>query len=294
MSLRDPELKSSYQIAEWIKDNLPTVCMKGLTEAETKQRFRTQGDTVGEAFRQVANEEPHLTLDLSSRHGLVLFESPFEATSNGYWTPWGKWQAQRKGKRIADYAKKRAELFFIRDGLFNEVDYLGQQESDLLELGRTTESKGMRRRYAADLLLKRKEIDRKNGLANAIGKQIDIMSGHIHNISAKLCGQAIELPSLNEIEENLLNTEQILGDLTEKSVAIDVADETIREASDVSETEASIMAEFDPPEKTQAEAQALKTVPKEAVKKTIGLKMRTKRKTENQEPLKETYDDIPF
>ena len=108
-------------------------------------------------------------------------------------------------------SERRAALAQRRDRLYEEIGKLEQRESDLLKQGRENKSTVTRRRLAAQDAQLRKDIARQNTTARMLNQQINIISTDIHNLTLIQQGQVASLPDANELTENAVRAEEMLG-----------------------------------------------------------------------------------
>lgn len=117
-------------------------------------------------------------------------------------------------EKLAELKAKSEDLCSRRDSVYDGSSDLEALEAGLLEKGKESTSKVVRRRLAARLASVRKDLSRANASAAMFNKQIDIVHTAIHNMELVSHCETASLDPVEQITENAVKAEEILESLT--------------------------------------------------------------------------------
>jgi len=149
-----------------------------------------------------------------------------------------------EAEKINVLSERRARLAQRRDRLYEDIGKLEETEADLLKQGKETQSAVTRRRLAAQLAQRRKDISRQNTTAQMLSQQIDILSTNIHNLTLIQQGNIAKLPTTEELTENAVQAEEMLESLKVDADLVSSLETGLSEIS-TSDEELAILREFE-------------------------------------------------
>lgn len=126
----------------------------------------------------------------------------------------------RKGeidKKIAFLSERRAALAQQRDRASEQIAALEQQDQQLRNQFKESDSAITRRRITSQLVQLRKDLQRRQQMLGVLNQQIDIVSTHLHNLELTRQGQAARLPDSEQIAADAAAAEEMLAQLQAES-----------------------------------------------------------------------------
>jgi hypothetical protein len=169
--------------------------------------------------------------------------------------------AQGDAERLEVLGERRVRLQLLRRQAFDEIDKLAAEEGRLMEAGRSASTDGERRRVAARLATLRREADHRRKISDLIGRQLDILSGHLHNIELASLGRSTQTPTAEEIKEAGEKARQALDELTAALEAVDANAPDAAETAALSVEEDKILREFEADRQRELDALVIKPLP---------------------------------
>jgi hypothetical protein len=257
--LFDPEDvgKKIERVRREIEDRSASLLTGGLTASSMAQQLDLPERIVQEAFAQVTKTDPELRV--SRQAGEVMLYRGASAVSgqeDGSMSLSDRIRNlfSKEGeetRKINELSERRARLSVKLDRMYEEIGQLEKKETQLLEEGKASPSKVAKRRLAGQIAQMRKDISRCNTSAAILGKQINVISTHIHNLELAQTGSVAQLPTSEELTEAAVNAEEILEQLGASDALVSSL-EVGMAASSMSDDEAEIMKELEgtPADKT--------------------------------------------
>jgi hypothetical protein len=228
----------------------------GLTASSMARELELPERLVEEAFRQAATTDAELRLSREDgevmlyRGASVLSDKEDGSMSLSERIRSLFSRAGEEARKINELAERRARLSVKLDRMYEEIGTLEKKEADLIAEGKASPAKVAKRRLAGQIAQLRKDISRCNTSAAILGKQIHIISTHIHNLEMAQAGSVAQLPSSEELTEAAVNAEEILEQLGASDALVSSLEVSMAESA-ISEDEAAILKELEagPPEK---------------------------------------------
>ena len=124
-------------------------------------------------------------------------------------------------KKVAQLSERRAALARQRDRHYDEVGTLEQQEQDLRQQFKASDSPIAKRRLTSQLVQLQKDLARRQQLAAVLNQQINAVGTHLHNLELVKQGQTAALPDADEMAEDAARAEEVLADLQANSELAD-------------------------------------------------------------------------
>jgi len=163
----------------------------------------------------------------------------------------------QEARKIEMLDERRALLSGRRDRLYRELDELGERERALLDRGIAAESQAMRRRLAGELAEVRRRIEQGNTVTSLLGRQIEVLSTHIHHLTLIQQGQAVAMPSVEEMTRDAVRAEELIERVQGES---ELAESLGPEAGALgSKAQDDILAEFAAGRESQAPGESRKS-----------------------------------
>ncbi len=255
LKMFDPEVEGEKRgrVRREIEDRRIDLLTGGISAGSMAGRLGLPVKSVQEVFESVARSDPELRL--SKRSGeWMLFRGtsaePGEETSSMSVAQWIRSLFSSEGKeaeKINVLRERRAALDDKLKRMYEDIGKLEQRETQLREEGKAAAAMVIKRRIAAQIAHLHKDISRHNTSAAMLGKQINIISTHIHNLELARTGSVAQLPTGEELTEAAVNAEEILEQLTASDDLVSGLDVSMAQAA-VSDDEAAILKELQGPE----------------------------------------------
>jgi hypothetical protein len=257
--LFDPEdiNKKIERVRRAVEERSADLLTGGLLASSMADGLGLPERLVAEAFAQAAKADPELRV--SRQDGEVMLYRGASMSSdreNGSMSLSDRIKSlfSRQGeeaRKINELSERRGRLSVKLDRIYEEIGKLEDKESQLFKDGKATASKVAKRRFAGQIAQLQKDISRHNTSAAILGKQINVISTHIHNLELAQAGSVAELPSSEELTEAAANAEEILEQLGASDALVSSLEVGMAEAS-VSADEAAILKELEagPTERT--------------------------------------------
>ncbi len=151
-------------------------------------------------------------------------------------------------EKIATLQERVAVLSTQRDKIYEDTASLETRESDLVEQGKASNSRIIRRRLASQVAQIRRDLRRQHTTAGVINGQVNILSTDIHNLTLLQQGAMAGLNDSQTIMENAVRAEEILETLSD---GVALASTLEHGAEDLSQEELDILAEFEETEEPE-------------------------------------------
>ncbi len=251
-ALFDPEDadKKIQRVVREIEQRRTDLLTGGLSASSMAQRLSLPEPLVREAFARRAKTDP--ALRVSKRSGeMILYRSAsaWSERENRSMSisEWIKSLFSKEGdeaKKIDVLRERRAALASRLDVMYEDIGTLEKKESQLVQEGRETSSKVVKRRIAAQIAHLRKDISRCNTSAAILSKQINVISTHVHNLELAQTGAAAVLPSAEELTEAAVNAEEMLEQLASSDELVSGLEVSMAEST-MSDDEADILKELE-------------------------------------------------
>jgi hypothetical protein len=250
--LFDPEATAQKiaRVVREIETHRADLLTGGIRAASLARRLDLPEGIVAAAFGRVQRDDPELKL--SRKHGdLMLFRGAPGGLEDGTMSMMDYFRRLLGGegnvaRKIDVLSERRARLDQRRERFYEDLSRLEQREGDLITQGRESASPSAKRRIASQIKQLRNDMQRLNATAGVLGKQIDVISTHIHNLTLIQQGHVAELPSTEEITTDAARAEEMLEQLTADAEMTDTLSVGISE--DVaSEEEMDILRELESP-----------------------------------------------
>lgn len=254
----------------------------GLTVRSMASQLELPERVIEEAFAQAVKADPELRV--SREAGEIMLYRGASALSDredGSMSFADRIRSlfSREGeeaRKVNELSERRARLSLKLDKMYEEIGKLEKKEGQLLDEGKAAASKVTKRRLAGQIAQMRKNISRCNTSAAILGKQINVISTHIHNLELAQAGSVAELPTSEELTEAAVNAEEILEQLGASDALVSSLEVGMAEST-MSEDEADILKEL---EAGPAEKKG-ETAPDRAADRT-GQQAQTKRREGDQ------------
>jgi hypothetical protein len=126
----------------------------------------------------------------------------------------------RKGeseKKIAFLSERRTALSLQRDRAYDDMNTLEQQEAGLKDQFKNASGNISKRRITGQMLVLRKDLERRQQLLSVLNQQINVVSTHLHNLELVQQGQVASLPNTDEMTADAVKAEEVLAELEANS-----------------------------------------------------------------------------
>jgi len=250
--LFDPEDigKKIERVRRAVEEKSTELLTGGLLASSMADGLGLPERVVAEAFAQAAKADPELRV--SRQAGEVMLyrgASVYADREDGSMSLSDRIKSlfSREGeeaRKINVLSERRGRLSVKLDRIYEEIGKLEKKEAQLFEDGKASASKVAKRRLAGQIAQLRKDISRHNTSAAILGKQINVISTHIHNLELAQAGSVAELPSSEELTEAAVNAEEILEQLGASDALVSSLEVGMAEAA-VSDDEAAILKELE-------------------------------------------------
>ncbi len=251
-ALFDPEdvPRKIARVHREIEERRTDLLTGGLTARSIAEKLDLPDQLVAEAIAQKAKADPEL--HVSKRSGELMLYRGVPALSDKEdssmsLSEWIRSLFSKEGeeaKKINVLAERRAALSTKMDRLYEDIGKLETKEQDLRAEGKASSSKVAKRRIASQISHLRKDISRVNTSAAMLGKQINIISTHIHNLELAQTGSIAELPTSEDLTEAAVNAEEILEQLSASDDLVSSLEIGMAESA-MSDDEAAILEELE-------------------------------------------------
>ena len=270
LTMFDPESAGDKigRVAKEIEDLSAELLSSGVSASSLASRLALPQELVTAALEQVARGDAELKLSRQS-DDLLLFRGAASARTER--TSMNVVDRIRQlfskegeeAEKINVLSERRAKLAVRRDRLYEDIGKLEAAEADMLKQGKETQSTVTRRRLAAQLAQRRKDISRQNTTAKMLSQQIDIISTDIHNLTLIQQGNIAQLPTTEELTENAVQAEEMLESLKVDADLVSSLETGLSEIS-TSDEELAILREFEQSAEREPTAEAKKEPPTRA------------------------------
>jgi hypothetical protein len=125
-------------------------------------------------------------------------------------------------KQVGFLQQRLAELSAQRDAKYRDLEAFEKREDELKQQFKDTPAEIARKRIVQQLLHVQKEESRRQQSIDLLGKQINVLSAHLHNIDLERQGKQAQLPAADELAEQAARAENAIADL---EASLQVADE---------------------------------------------------------------------
>jgi hypothetical protein len=257
--LFDPEDvgKKIERVRREIEDRRADLLTGGLTASSMAEELDLPERVIQEAFTQVVKADPELRVSMQAGEAMLYRgASAMSDQEDGSMSLSDRIKNlfSREGdetKKVNELSKRRGWLSVKLDRMYEEIGKLEKKEEQLIDEGKATPSKVTKRRLAGQIAQMRKDISRCNTSAAILGKQINVISTHIHNLELAQAGSVAELPSSEELTEAAVNAEEILEQLGASDALVSSLEVGMAESA-ISADEAAILKELEgaPADKT--------------------------------------------
>lgn len=217
--LFDPEAVTQKvkRVREEIESRRADLLTGGLSASAVGERLDLPMKLVTMAFEQAARDEPELKTSRRGRE-MLLFRGAATAMEDSDMSMMDRLRRLLSGegdeaKKINALSERRARLAERRDRIYEDLSKLEQQRAEVIQQGKESTSPSARRRIVPRVKQLDRDANRLNATANMLDRQIEVISTHIHNLTLIQQGQAVELPTSEEITEDAVRAEEMLEQL---------------------------------------------------------------------------------
>ncbi|MFH1417974.1 MAG: hypothetical protein ABII12_06785 [Planctomycetota bacterium] len=250
--LFDPEdvPRKITRVYREIEERSTDLLTGGLTARSIAEKLDLPALLVAEAIAQKAKADPELHVSRRSGELILYRGAPALSDKEDNSMSLSEWirrlfsKEGEEAKKINVLAERRAALSTRLDRLYEDIGKLETKEQGLHEEGKASSSKVAKRRIAAQISHLRKDISRVNTSAAMLGKQINIISTHIHNLELAQTGSVAQLPSSEDLTEAAVNAEEILEQLSASDELVSSLEIGMAESA-ISDDEAAILKELE-------------------------------------------------
>lgn len=263
----EPAERKRHRIRGLIEASGADLLTRGISAAAAAERLDLDARQVADAFERLAAADPEMKL---ARRGdeVYLYRGAGALLEDDDMSMVERIRRlfNRQGNvagKINTLTERRTKLLQQRDRLYHDAAKLEEQESRLVAEGKAAPTSAARRRIAAQIRQVRDDIGRLQATAQVVGRQVEVISTHVHNLTLVQQGQTSRLPSQEELADEAVRAEELLEQLGDDaalaaSLAVGTADVA------PSEDEAAILRELEGEPATATEAAASDTEAQEA------------------------------
>lgn len=259
LALFDPEGERARieRVRQEIEARAAELVAGGLRDRDLAAALGVSPAIVARAMKLATQRDPALKLSTSQDGCLLYRGAPADEESTMSMMDRIRQLLSGEGnevRKINLLSERRAKLVEQRDKLYTDIAALEGRERELLKEGRDTTSPSVKKRVATQIKHLRDEMERMNAKARVLGRQVEVISTHVHNLTLIRQGKAAKLPTHEELTQDAVRAEEMLERLTADADLATGLDTGAAESS-LSEEEAAILAELEQPAgETAAEA----------------------------------------
>jgi hypothetical protein len=211
-----------------------------LYAADLTRRLRVPARLVVGALEDFAGRFDDLRMVEASGR-LVMYRTPIAASAPTLLKR--LWPFSRTEEtRLELLAEQRVRLQVLRRRLWQELEGMHAEEARMLEAGRGAGSEAERKRLASQIAGVRREARHRARMGEMADRQVEILSGHLHNLELVALGRMAATPDAEEIRTAADKAQELITDL---SADAKLAEETSPDASALSAEEDAILREFE-------------------------------------------------